>query len=208
MRLVLDHQFRLPAAASYHSYMDARAGFVLVGGNSSRMGQDKASLPLRGKLLVEQVASAVAEAAGSVTLVGAADRYRKLGFPILPDSFPGAGPLAGIYTALGASRADWNLITACDMPVISASFLKSLLVAAESCGGDCLIPSGPSGRSEPLCAVYHSRCRAVIGAALDRNVRKVMDGLQGLRIATRRVPEPDWFRNVNTPEEWADYLHG
>jgi len=188
--------------------MDARAGFVLVGGKSSRMGQDKASLPFRGKMLVEHVASAVAEAAGSVTLVGAPDRYRNLGFPILPDSRPGAGPLAGIHTALRASSADWNLIAACDMPVISASFLKSLLAAAESSGADCLIPSGPSGLPEPLCAVYHSRCHAVIEAALDRNVRKVMDGLDGLRIVTRRVPEPDWFRNVNTPQEWADYLHG
>ena len=188
--------------------MDSRAGFVLVGGRSSRMGRDKARLPLHGKTLVEHVASAVAEAAGSVTLVGAPDRYQSLGLPILPDSRPGAGPLAGIHTALSASRADWNLIAACDMPVISAPFLQSLLAAAESSAADCLIPSGASGLPEPLCAVYHSRCRAAIQAALDRGVRKVMDGLAGLRIATRSVPDSDWFRNVNTPEEWANYLYG
>jgi len=188
--------------------MDARAGFVLVGGASSRMGRDKASLPLHGKTLVEHVASAVAEAAGSVTLVGAPERYQSLGFPILSDSRPGAGPLDGIHTALAASSADWNLIAACDMPVISAPFLKWLLAAAESSGTDCLIPSGPSGLPEPLCAEYHRRCRAAIEAALDRNVRKVMDGLAGLRMATPSVPESYWFRNVNTPEEWADYLHG
>ena len=188
--------------------MDARAGFVLVGGESSRMGQDKARLPFHGATLVEHVASAVAEAAGSVTLVGAPDRYQSLGFPILPDSRPGAGPLAGIYTALGASTAAWNLIAACDMPVISAPFLQSLLAAAESSGADCLIPSGPSGLPEPLCAVYHARCRAAIEAALDRGVRKVTDGLDGLRIAAWSVPESHWFRNVNTPEEWATYLHG
>ena len=94
------------------------------------------------------------------------------------------------------------------MPVISAPFLQSLLTAAESSAADCLIPSGASGLPEPLCAVYHSRCRTAIQAALDRGVRKVMDGLAGLRIATRSVPDSDWFRNVNTPEEWANYLHG
>ena len=188
--------------------MDARAGFVLVGGNSSRMGQDKASLPFRGKTLVEHVASVVGEAAGSVTLVGAPERYRSLGFAILPDSRPGAGPLAGIDTALAASTAEWNLMAACDMPVISAAFLKSLLTEAESSGADCLIPSGPSGLPEPLCAVYHTRCRTAVHAALERNVRKVMDGLAGLRIATLCVSEPDWFRNVNTPDEWAHYLNG
>ena len=188
--------------------MDARAGFVLVGGASSRMGRDKASLPLHGKTLVEHVASAVAEAAGSVTLVGSPERYQRLGFPILPDSRPGAGPLAGIHTALAASSADWNLVAACDMPAISARFLKWLLTVAESSTADCLIPSGPSGLPEPLCAVYHRRCRDAIGAALDRNVRKVTDGLAGLRIAPWIVPESRCFRNVNTPEEWAHYLHG
>jgi molybdopterin-guanine dinucleotide biosynthesis protein A len=188
--------------------MEARAGFVLVGGKSSRMGQDKASLPFQGKTLVEHVAAAVAEAAGSVTLVGPPDRYQNLGFPILPDRRPGAGPLGGIYTALYAARADWNLIVACDMPGISAEFLKSVLAAAESSGADCLIPSGPSGQPEPLCAVYHSRCLAAICAALDRNVRKVTDGLAGLRIASWPVADSRVFRNVNTPEERAQYLHG
>ena len=186
----------------------ARAGFVLVGGNSSRMGTDKARLPFQGKTLVEHVASAVAEAAGLVTLVGAPERYASLGFPMLADRQIGAGPLAGIHTALGASRAPWNLIVACDMPGISAPFLQSLLAAAQSSEADCLLPAGPSGLPEPLCAVYHSRCLDVIGAALDRNVRKITDGLAGLRIATWSVAESGWFRNVNTPEEWTQYTHG
>jgi molybdopterin-guanine dinucleotide biosynthesis protein A len=154
------------------------------------------------------VASAVAEAAGSVTLVGAPERYGSLGFPMLADRRTGAGPLAGIHTALGASRAPWNLIVACDMPGISAPFLQSLLAAAQSSEADCLLPAGPSGLPEPLCAVYHSRCLDVIGVALDRNVRKITDGLAGLRIATWSVAESGWFRNVNTPEEWTQYTHG
>jgi molybdopterin-guanine dinucleotide biosynthesis protein A len=192
----------------YDSYMIARAGFVLVGGNSSRMGRDKARLPFQGKTLVEHVAAVVAEAAGSVTLVGAPDRYASLGFPMLADKRTGAGPLAGIYTALAASPADWNLIVACDMPSISAPFLRSLIAAAQSSDADCLLPAGPSGLPEPLCAVYHSRCLDVVGAALDRNVRKITDALAGLRIATWSTPESAWFRNVNTPEEWTQYTHG
>ena len=66
-----------------------RAGFVLVGGASSRMGSDKASLPFRGGALVEHVAAAVAEAAGNVTLVGPPERYRDLGLRIIPDRYPG-----------------------------------------------------------------------------------------------------------------------
>ena len=195
----------------YDFYVDTRipwAGFVLVGGNSSRMGRDKARLPFQGKTLVDHVASAVAEAAGSVTLVGAPERYGTLGFPMLADGRTGAGPLGGIHTALAASPAAWNLIVACDMPGISAPFLRSLMAAAQASEADCLLPAGPSGLPEPLCAVYHSRCVAAIGAALDRNVRKITDGLAGLRIRNWSVAESNWFRNVNTPEEWTQFTHG
>jgi len=185
-----------------------RAGFVLVGGKSSRMGTDKANLPFRGGALVEHVAAAVAEAAGNVTLVGPPERYRGLDLPVIPDRAAGLGPLGGIHTALSASPADWNLIVACDLPVVSAKFLEMLMEAAEESGGDCLLPAGPSGRPEPLCAVYHSRCLPAIGAALDRDIRKVTDGLAGLRIVHRSVPESFWFRNVNTPEDWNQYLNG
>ena len=184
-----------------------RAGFVLVGGASSRMGRDKAHLPIGGGTLLERIACAVSAAAGSVTLVGAPERYAGLGFLLLADTRQGAGPLAGIHTALSASAAAWNLIVACDMPGISAPFLSSLLEAAQASEADCLLPSGPSGLLEPLCAVYHARCAPAIAAALDRGVRKVTDGLAGLRIATLSVAESGWFRNVNTPEEWAQYTH-
>lgn len=184
------------------------AGFVLVGGRSSRMGQDKASLPFGGKRLVEHIAAAVAEAAGTVTLVGPPDRYRELGFPVVPDLRPGLGPLSGIHTALSQSRSAWNLIAACDLPAISGAFLKTLKAAAEVSAADCLIPAGPSGQLEPLCAAYHSRCRDTISLALDRQVRKVTDGLAGLRISTWQVPESFWFQNVNTPEEWTSYQNG
>jgi molybdenum cofactor guanylyltransferase len=201
----------LPHLPDIIKFMDPaipRAGFVLVGGKSSRMGQDKAGLPLHGKTMAEHVAAAVAEAAGSTTLIGPPDRYSSLGFPVIADARPGLGPLGGIHTALTATPAAWNLIAACDLPAISPAFLKELMSEAEASGADCLIPAGPSGRPEPLCAAYHSRCRESIGAALDRNIRKVTDGLTGLRVVTWRVGEIGCFQNVNTPQEWTQYLNG
>ena len=185
-----------------------RAGFVLVGGKSSRMGRDKATLPFRGGTLLEHVAAAVAEAAGSVTLVGPPERYRDLGLPAIADGQSGMGPLAGIHTALNASPAAWNLIVACDLPALSGPFLRMLMEAAEKSCSDCLIPTNPSGHPEPLCAAYHSRCRETIGEALRRDIRKVTEGLAGLKVISWNVPEASWFRNVNTPEDWTTYLNG
>src|SRR2546430_16784821 len=104
-----------------------RAGFVLVGGNSSRMGRDKAGLLVHGSTLAEHVAAAVAEAAGSATLIGPPERYGHLGIPVLPDLRPGSGPLGGILTALTASPAEWDLGAACDLSALDAAVLKELV---------------------------------------------------------------------------------
>ncbi|MEO7652576.1 MAG: molybdenum cofactor guanylyltransferase [Bryobacteraceae bacterium] len=185
-----------------------RAGFVLVGGRSSRMGADKALLPFHGLTLAGYVAGQVAEAASTVCLVGDPACYGHLGFPVVADNYPGQGPLAGIEAALSASRAEWNLVVACDMPGVSAVLFRQLLDAAVESGADCLIPQGPTARPEPLCAVYRSSCLDAVRDALRRDVRKVTAALAGLRSASWNYPESPWFQNVNTPGEWAPYRDG
>ncbi|MFN7993041.1 MAG: molybdenum cofactor guanylyltransferase [Bryobacteraceae bacterium] len=181
----------------------SRAGFVLAGGRSSRMGRDKALLPFRGGTLGGYVAAAVASAAGSAIVIGDPQKYAILGYPVTPDRTPGIGPLGGIETALSCTAADWNLILACDMPGITLPFLLELLEKAEASFADAVIPCGPSGIMEPLCAVYHARCLTVLRNALDSGVRKVTAALESLRITTWNVPDSGVFENLNTPEEWA-----
>jgi molybdopterin-guanine dinucleotide biosynthesis protein A len=167
------------------------------------MGRDKALLPRAGLTLAQHIAGQVAAAAGSAALVGDPARYRGLGYPVVRDLTPGAGPLGGICSALRASAAEWNLVVACDMPALSAPFLETLLDAAARSGADCLLPAGPSGRPEPLCAVYHARCLPHLTAAFARGVRKLTDALDGLRVAAYPVADRAVFENCNTPGDWA-----
>jgi molybdopterin-guanine dinucleotide biosynthesis protein A len=167
------------------------------------MGRDKALLPFRGGALAGSVAGAVAVAAGSATLVGNPQSYGHLGFPAIPDAYPGEGPLGGILSALRHTTATWNLLTACDMPGLSAEFLRSLLDAAERSGADALLPAGPSGRPEPLCAVYHRRILPALETAFGGGARKVTAALQGVGATVLPILEAAPFQNVNTPEEWA-----
>src|SRR4051794_11037884 len=102
------------------------AGFVLVGGHSSRMGCDKALLPLKSGLLIQEVTAKVTAAAGTVALVGEPERYRDLGLDCLPDLRSGMGPLAGIEAALESGRGELNLIVACDMPSLDTDWLCRL----------------------------------------------------------------------------------
>jgi molybdopterin-guanine dinucleotide biosynthesis protein A len=169
------------------------------------MGRDKALLPFRGGALAGHVASVVAAAAGRVTLIGDPEKYGHLGYPVIPDRSPGEGPVGGIETALSFTASDWNLVLACDMPAISVDFLRGLLDAAERSAADALVPAGPSGLLEPLCAVYHRRCAARFRRALDAGVRKVTEALVGLEAATWTVSDAACFENLNTPEEWAYY---
>ena len=122
-------------------------------------------------------------------------KYATLGLSgALPTASPGSGPLGGIETALTHTAADWNLVLACDMPAITAEFLRDLLDAAERAGADALLPAGPSGRLEPLSAVYHRRCLATLRRALESGTRKITDALAGLEVARWTVGRCCLFR--------------
>jgi len=137
--------------------------------------------------------------------VGDPALYAAFPFGVIPDEYPGEGPLGGILTALRNTRADWNLVVACDMPGLAADFLTRLLAAAEQAGAEALLPVGPSGRPEPLCAVYHRRALSGLQAAFDAGQRKVTAALAGIRTERLPVGEIEMFQNVNTPEDWAAY---
>ena len=167
------------------------------------MGRDKALLPFRGGVLGESVARAVECAAGSAVLVGNPELGGRFGYPAIADLHPGEGPLGGILTALAHTAADWNLVVACDMPGVTGEFLRGLIEAAERLGAGALVPAGPSGIPEPLCAVYHGSSRAALETAFRCGVRQMTEGIGRLRTVIYPVPQLALFQNVNTPEEWA-----
>ena len=163
------------------------------------MGRDKARLPYRGADLVSAVARAVAAAAGSVTLVGHGE------LPGIPDLYPGEGPLGGILTALHHTAAEWNLIVACDMPEVSAAFLGKLLAMARKSAAVVLLPRGPDGRPQPLCAAYHKRALEDLEDHFAGGARQVTSALAGIAVEPWDVAELSLFQNVNTPQDWAAY---
>ena len=178
------------------------AGYVLVGGRSSRMGADKALLPYRQTNLASHVATQVLEAAGNVTLVGERDRYQHLGFRLIADRIPGNGPLGGIAAAVSASPG-WALIVGCDMPNITSDFLKTLIETA--CGAppstECVVPDSPAG-PEPLCALYHRRSLLLLDSFLNQKFLKMLDVVGSLQALHVPVRDPGLFLNLNTPEEY------
>ncbi len=180
------------------------SGFVLAGGASRRMGQHKALLPYRGTTLVEHVAKIVAEAAGSVALIGDPGQLGHLGLPVFPDELPSYGPASGIYTALRVSTTEWNIVVACDMPAVTADLLRALLVRAETAERDCVAATGPYGQPEPLCAIYHRRCLPALTRAIRDKQLRMRDFVKEIGAVWVAV-DKSALANVNTPAEWAEF---
>jgi molybdopterin-guanine dinucleotide biosynthesis protein A len=180
------------------------AGFVLVGGHSSRMGRDKALLPWRGTTLAQHVARIVQDAAGTVALIGDPSRYSHLGHPVYPDDLPGRGPAGGIATALSVSEAEWSLIVGCDMPFIAAGPLRMLLRKAADTDRKCVVAAGPSG-PEPLCAVYHRDCLVPLKKAIAESRLRMRDVVRELPALLVTGIDPKSFANLNTPEDFEAF---
>jgi molybdopterin-guanine dinucleotide biosynthesis protein A len=180
----------------------SRAGFVLAGGRSSRMGRDKALLPVQGSTLLEAVAAQVRAAAGSVVVIGPPERYAFLGLSVQADLIPNCGPLAAVYTALKTTQADWNLLVACDMPGVTAGFLSGLIDAAEAADAAALVPKTRDGL-HPLCAVYHRRALAGVQSLIESRSLKMHDALSHIEAVHWPVAETSLLENVNTAVEWS-----
>ncbi len=181
------------------------AGFVLVGGKSSRMGRDKALLPWgleakSGLTLAQHVAQVVQQAAGSVNLIGDPARYAALGYPVHADQLRDCGPLAGVATALRVCAADWALIVGCDMPAISVDALRRLLAATGGTQRLCVVAVGPRG-PEPLCAVYHISCLPTIEQAAAQGRFKMREAIAEIGAEPVVDISPACFANLNTPED-------
>ncbi len=179
------------------------AGFVLAGGRSSRLGEDKALLPYRGAPLICHVAEAVRSAADSVAIIGPASRYSSLGYAVVEDVILGLGPIGGILTALRTSGAGLNLVVACDMPGVTVAFLTELLAVAESRNAGCVVPVSADDQKHPLCAVYQRRVLPAVEAAIESRQLKMQDLIAGLDTVYWAVSDPGTLANVNSREDWV-----
>jgi molybdopterin-guanine dinucleotide biosynthesis protein A len=182
---------------------------LLAGGESSRMGVDKATLDFAGRPLWQhQLATLHATKPSEVFIAGRADGpYASSDCEVIFDETPGGGPLVGLQTALRRARHDWLLVLAIDLPDVPADFLRGL-VAEAAAAGHGLVPAREEWL-QPVAAVYPRRALALVERCLAgenhalrrffRLARK--EGLADVRLVT--AEEHAFFRNLNTPDDLA-----
>ena len=98
-----------------------KEAYILCGGQSRRMGEDKALVSLHGKPMIQYVIDVAEKIAKTVCLIGNNADYQDFGLPVIPDLLLDQGPMGGIYTALKYAQSDRILILSCDIPLISAN---------------------------------------------------------------------------------------
>lgn len=189
---------------------------ILAGGRGTRLGgADKGALMVGGRTILARQLALLADVTSRVAIVtNAAARYQDLGVPVLVDDIADAGPLGGLATALAWSDAPYCLIVACDMPFLSAGFLRHLVARAQ--GSDAAVPRTSHGL-QPLCAVYATallpRVRARIAEGR-RDVTGLVREVRAVELGPEELAPFDAGRvllsNVNTPQDldaacaWAD----
>jgi molybdopterin-guanine dinucleotide biosynthesis protein A len=182
------------------------AAFILAGGQSSRMGTDKAFIELEGRTLLARALELARSVTDEVRIVGQPGKYCSFA-PTIEDFFPRCGPLAGIHAALRTSPQDLNLILAVDVPFLSLELLQYIIERAQSAVATVTVPR-IAKRFQPLCAVYRSAFADTAEQAL-RGGRCKIDALFA-SVKTEVIGEEELqsagfsiglFRNLNTPQD-------
>lgn len=184
---------------------------IQAGGESRRMGKDKALLPFLGKPLIVRILERVKPIADEVLVTtNHPESYQFLGLPLYSDLTPGRGALGGLLTALSAASQPAVIVIACDMPFISPSLLTAEHQLMVESNADAVIPHLDGG-VEPFHAVYRrAGCLPAIQAALEADKWRADAWFSQAEIVLMREsqirpydPQLLSFSNINTPEELA-----
>ena len=191
--------------------MNDAEGFILAGGLSSRMGEDKSRLRLGRRTFVEMAAGALASVSGGVRVVGSRPGAESHGLAVVRDVHEGLGALGGLHAALAACRATWAAVAPCDLPFVTAELFERLAsLRAEDV--DAVAPVQDDGRPQPLCALYAAaRCLDAAEALIRAGELRPRALLQKVRTRWVRFEELSdlggshlFFENVNTPADYEE----
>ncbi|MBN2428404.1 MAG: NTP transferase domain-containing protein [Deltaproteobacteria bacterium] len=185
--------------------LDANA-VIMAGGKSTRMGQDKSSLQVGGKTLLEHVFSQI-DGHFNAILVSAAEKtcYESLGdVRVVADEKPGEGPLMGILSSLEQSEREINFVLACDIPEIPLFFIRKMVSMVGDF--DCVIPVNENGRIETLFGVYKKSMINPIREALAGGKRRIRDVFDTAKVNYVKLDQSVSLRNLNTLSDYHAYL--
>ncbi|HSM98257.1 MAG TPA: molybdenum cofactor guanylyltransferase [Gallionella sp.] len=190
---------------------------ILAGGDSRRMGSDKANLLFGGQTLLQRVSATMQEIFPHV-IISVRRPRPEIGLPQVCDeragagAAPGDGPLAGLVAGLGRVTTPWAFAVACDMPFVEPAVVELLGKFRPAC--QAVVPV-VQGYPQPLAAFYASSCLAEMRASLlsqDKSLRGMLQKLDACYVDQAGMLEADpllrSFFDLDTPQDVEAALHG
>jgi molybdenum cofactor guanylyltransferase len=182
------------------------AAVILAGGESRRMGTDKAFLDIQGKTMVRATYDTLRPLFDEVHVSVAKSDARYGDLPVAEDHHPGMGPLGGFEAARAKSEAEVFFVIACDIPRFDIGLIRRLLAFSEHF--HAVAPAFGPRLPEPLFAVYRAEAMTAAARLLASGERRASRLLQAVSAHTLRLPENQAYMNVNTPSEYAACISG
>jgi molybdenum cofactor guanylyltransferase len=192
---------------------DKLTAIILAGGQSSRMGEDKALIPIQGIPLLQRVCSIANICTDSVYIVTPwPERYQHLPLPgcqfiqelPLSSSSPSPGPLVGFAQGLAQVQTHWVLLLACDLPKLKVEVLQEWIARLDDVGDDAIAALVHHAKGwEPLCGFYRRRCLPELLDFINKGGRSFQQWLKQHSVQVLPLLEPEMLFNCNTPEDLA-----
>ncbi len=185
---------------------------ILAGGQSRRMGRNKAFLEWKGRPLIVDLVERFHSVSDDVILIAPNVKpFQTLRVRLVSDPSPPIGPLGGLWAGLLSARHEWVFAAACDMPLLDPQMAQWMF--EQHAGADAVVLVDEQGRPEPLHALYRVSCLNAIATALACGQRAMIAFYPAVRVRylspslwRSQDPEGRSWRNINTPEDWRRLL--
>jgi molybdopterin-guanine dinucleotide biosynthesis protein A len=179
---------------------------ILAGGKSSRLGRSKALQVIEGKSLIQWVIDRLATLSTEIIIATAHGEAIPCSSAVktktVADTYPGSGPLVGIYSGLIASSSSRAIVVGCDTPFLSVGLLEYM---TQICSTFDVVVPRIKNKLEPLCAVYSKNCSSPIQSLLEQDelrIRKLFSMVKVKYVEedelNRFDPEHLSFFNINS----------
>jgi molybdopterin-guanine dinucleotide biosynthesis protein A len=179
-------------------------GAILAGGESRRMGTNKALAIYKNKPLIQWVYDAMVPVCSEILVIANSGDFSFLNARVVNDNFPGTGPAAGLEAALAAASNTLVLVASCDTPNLSADFFMYLI---DNHDDNDISITGHDQTDEPLIGVYHQRIHPVFLESLNQGNNRPPAIIRQTRWQTIQVHSGldfyrnDLFLNLNSPQD-------
>lgn len=180
-------------------------GVILAGGQSRRMGFNKAEAEMHGESMLIRMIDKLKRVVPYIILSTGAMTYPNIHFSQVADEYPGCGPLGGIYSALKFSTTSFNLVVSCDIPLVSIPLLKYIVAQAMEGSALITVPVDHDGQVQTMCAVYHRDILPFVEQQMKDRVYKMKELMNLVPVEFVNIPrehplyQEHAFMNVNTP---------